>query len=150
MIEEVIIKKLEKFSDERGWLTEIFRNDEMKYQPEMAYISVTKPGIARGPHEHKMQSDFFIFVGPGIFKLYLWDNRRESKTFGQKEVLEVGENNPVAILVPAGVVHGYKCVSSEPAYSINLPDKLYKGENKKEEVDEIRWEKDSNSPFKID
>jgi len=150
MIEGVIIKKLEKFTDERGWLAEIFRNDEMKYQPEMAYISVTKPGIARGPHEHKMQSDFFIFVGPGIFKLYLWDNRRESKTFGQKEVLEVGENNPVAILVPAGVVHGYKCVSSEPAYSINLPDKLYKGENKKEEVDEIRWEKDSESSFKID
>jgi len=150
MIEGVIIKKIEKFTDERGWLAEVWRNDELKYAPAMSYVSITKPGMVRGPHEHKMQSDFFVFVGPGIFKLYLWDNRRESKTFGQKEVLEVGENNPVAILVPAGVVHGYKCVSSEPAYSINLPDKLYKGENKKEEVDEIRWEKDSNSPFKID
>jgi len=150
MIGGVIIKKLEKFTDERGWLAEIFRNDEMEYQPEMAYISVTKPGVVRGPHEHKEQSDFFVFVGPGIFKLYLWDNRKQSKTFGQQEILEVGENNPVAILVPPGVVHGYKCVSSEPAYSINLPDKLYKGEGKKEEVDEIRWEKDSNSPFKID
>ena len=150
MIEGVIIKKLEKFTDERGWLSEIFRNDEMKYQPVMAYVSVTKPGVVRGPHEHKLQSDFFVFPGPGIFKLYLWDNRQGSELFRQEEILEVGESNPVAVLVPPGVVHGYKCVSTEPAYSINFPDKLYKGENKKEEVDEIRWEKDSNSPFKID
>ena len=150
MIEGVIIKKLEKFTDERGWLAEIFRNDEIKYQSVMAYVSVTNPGVVRGPHEHKAQSDFFIFAGPGILKLYLWDNRKESVTFEQKEVLEVGENNPVAVLVPPGVVHGYKCVSTEPAYSLNLPDKLYRGENKKEEVDEIRWESDSKSPFKID
>ena len=150
MIEGVIIKKLEKFTDERGWLAEVFRNDELKYEPVMSYISLTKPGVVRGPHEHKAQSDFFVFCGPGVFKLYLWDNRKESKTFSQKEILAVGENNPVAVLVPPGVVHGYKCVSTEPAYSLNLPNKLYKGENKKEEVDEIRWEKDPASPFKID
>lgn len=150
MLEGVIIKKLEKFTDERGWLAEIFRHDELNYQPVMSYISVTKPGVARGPHEHKAQSDFFVFVGQGIFNLYLWDNRKESKTFGQKEILEVGDNNPVAVMVPPGVVHGYKCISSEPAYSINLPDKLYKGEAKQEEVDEIRWEKDPASPFKIE
>jgi len=150
MIEGVIIKKLEKFDDERGWLAEVWRNDEFKYAPVMTYISLTKPGVVRGPHEHKLQSDFFVFSGPGVFKLYLWDNREESQTFKQKEILTVGENNPVAVLVPPGVVHGYKCASTEPAYSINLPDKLYKGVNKKEEVDEIRWEKDLNSPFKID
>ena len=35
------------------------------------------------------------------------------------------------------------------SYSINLPDKLYKGEGKKEEIDEIRWENDTDSPFVI-
>jgi len=150
MIEGVIIKKLENFADERGWLTEVWRNDELKYAPVMSYISLTKPGVVRGPHEHKLQSDFFVFSGPGVFKLYLWDNREDSQTFKQKEILTVGENNPVAVLVPPGVVHGYKCVSTEPAYSINLPDKLYKGESKKEEADEVRWEKDPKSPFKID
>src|SRR3989344_2141494 len=108
MIKGIIVKKLEKFSDERGWLAEIFRNDEVKYQPVMAYVSVTQPGVARGPHEHKKQSDFFVFAGPGDFKLYLWDNRKESQTFGQKEVVETGEKNPMVILVPPGVVHGYK------------------------------------------
>lgn len=150
MLRGVIIKKLEKFSDDRGWLAEIYREDDAKYQPAMGYVSVTKPGIVRGPHEHKFQSDFFVFVGPGSFNLFLWDNRKDIETFGRQETIEVGENNPVGVLVPPGVVHGYKCISEIPAYSINLPDKLYKGEGKKEEVDEIRWEKDANSPFKIE
>lgn len=150
MIAGVIIKKLDKFSDERGWLAEIYRQDEGGYQPIMAYVSLTLPGVIRGPHEHKEQSDFFVFSGPGIFSLHLWDNRKNSETYGQKEILTVGENNPLAVLVPPGVVHGYKCISLEPAYSLNLPDKLYRGQDKKEEVDEIRWEKDPSSPFKIE
>ena len=150
MIKDVIIKNLSKFEDERGWLTEIYRNDEINYQPVMSYISVTNPSISRGPHEHKAQTDFFVFVGPGDFALYLWDNLKDSETYEQKQIIEVGEKNPVAVSVPPGVVHGYKCISNQPAYSINLPDKLYAGKDKKEEVDEIRWEKDPNSPFKID
>ncbi len=150
MIKGVVIKQLEKFNDDRGWLAEIFRIDEIRYQPAMAYVSVTKPNVVRGPHEHKEQSDFFVFVGPGTFALYLWDNRQDSETFEKKQVIEVGEKNPVTVLVPPGVVHGYKCISKEPAYCINLPDKLYKGEFKQEEVDEIRWESAPSSPFKIE
>ncbi len=150
MIKDVIIKNLKKFEDERGWLAEVYRNDEMDYQPVMSYVSVTNPGVSRGPHEHKEQADFFVFVGPGDFALYLWDNRKSSETYGQNRIIEVGEKNPVAVLVPPGVVHGYKCISEKPAYSINLPDKLYAGKFKKSEVDEIRWEHDQNSPFKID
>lgn len=150
MIKDVIIKELNKYEDDRGWLTEIYRDDELIYKPVMSYISVTNPGVSRGPHEHKEQSDFFVFVGPGTFALYLWDNRQDSDTFEEKMIIEVGEKHPVAVLVPPGIVHGYKCISSNPAYSINLPDKLYKGEGKKEEVDEIRWENNPKSPFKID
>jgi dTDP-4-dehydrorhamnose 3,5-epimerase len=61
----------------------------------------------------------------------------------------VGENEPTLVIVPPGVVHGYKCISTEPGLVINLPDKLYKGEGKNEEVDEIRWEGRADSPFKI-
>jgi dTDP-4-dehydrorhamnose 3,5-epimerase len=149
MIEGVIIKNLDKYADERGWLAEIWRSDESNFSPAMSYVSSTKPGIVRGPHEHKLQADGFVFLGPGSFKLYLWDNRQDSQTFGEKIEIEVGENNPVFIVIPAGIVHGYKCVSEKEAYCINLPDKLYKGEDKKEEIDEVRWEKDPNSPFKI-
>jgi len=150
MIEDVVIKKLERFPDERGWLSEIWRNDETEYQPAMAYVSRTEPNVARGPHEHKEQSDCFIFTGPGNFRMYLWENREGKPGYRQLETMEVGEDNPSMIIVPPGVVHGYKCISKEPGYYVNLPNQLYKGKDKKEDIDEIRWEVDPRSPFKIE
>lgn len=149
MINGVVIKKIEKYEDNRGWLAEIFRRDELAFDMSMAYVSLTNPGIIRGPHEHVKQSDCFVFLGPGSFRLHLWDRRDDSSTKGEALEIEVGENNPTLVIVPPGVVHGYKCISDIPALSINLPDKLYKGEGKKEEVDEIRWETKEDSPFKI-
>ncbi len=151
MIKDVLIKKIEKYEDDRGFLAELFRSDEFAgYTPSMAYLSVTKSGVVRGPHEHKYQSDCFAFVGPGNFKLYLWDRRGDSETHGEKMEIEVGASNPTAVIVPPGVVHGYKCISEIEALSLNFPDKLYRGEGKSEEIDEIRWEKDPSSPYKID
>ena len=150
MISGVIIKKLNKFEDERGWLTEIFRQDEDNFLPLMSYISLTKPGVVRGPHEHVKQTDRFVFTGPGDFELYLWDRRENSKTKGENMKIKAGASNPALVIVPPGVVHGYKCVSGEGGMSINLPDKIYKGEGKSEEVDEIRWEDRKDSPYKID
>lgn len=154
MIEGLIIKELKKNSDGRGWLVEIFRHDSPEYSgefsPMMSYVSVTKSGVVRGPHEHKAQADLFVFLGPGKFRLHLWDNREISDTYKEYMEIEGGEGKQISVLVPPGVVHGYKCISDQDAWSINLPDKLYAGWDKKEPVDEIRWEKDPKSPFKID
>lgn len=150
MIKDVIIKNLNQYHDDRGWLSEVYRQDEVNYHPAMAYISVTKPGVIRGPHEHKFQSDCFVFVGPGSFELHLWDRRQGSETEGQHFTAEMGEGAPTMVIVPPGVVHGYKAIGDKDSYCLNFPDKLYKGEGKKEEIDEIRWEQDPNSPYKID
>lgn len=150
MINGVIISELKKYEDDRGYLIELYRRDEVDLGVAMSYLSVTLPGIARGPHEHVYQTDYFIFPGSGDFNLYLWDRRKDSTTYGEKIEMTVGESYPCTVTVPPGVVHGYKCISSDSALSINFPDKLYKGVAKKDEIDEIRWEKDANSPYKID
>ena len=142
-IEGVVIEKLIEFSDERGFLVETFRIDNLpgNLHPAMSYVSYTKPGIARGPHEHNKQTDIFCFIGPGNFMIKLWDNRKASKTFGY--VMEVigGEDNPIRVIVPPGVVHGYKNFSQAvDGMVLNYPDKLYKGWGRKEVVDEIRHE----------
>lgn len=149
MIKDVVIKELKKNHDERGYLTELFRHDDLDFRGVMSYASFTNPGVIRGPHEHVQQSDCFVFFGPGFFNLYLWDRREDSITFGEKMEITVGEDNPCLVIVPPGVVHGYKCLSDVPALSLNFPDKLYKGEGKKEEVDEIRWEHVTDSPYQI-
>lgn len=131
---------------------EVYRNDEVddQYRPVMMYISETKPGVARGPHEHVDQADTFGFIGPSDFKLYLWDWREESPTYRRRTVLVVGESNPASVIIPPGVVHAYKNVGSGPGWVLNCPNRLYKGEGKREPVDEIRHEDVENSPFVLE
>jgi dTDP-4-dehydrorhamnose 3,5-epimerase len=146
-LEGVLIKPLKRYTDARGWLTELFRDDELPegFEPVMGYVSVTHPGVARGPHEHRDQSDGFCFLS-GAFRLTLWENRPGKPA--RKEVYEVGERNPVFIIVPPGVVHAYQNIGDSDAFVLNLPDRLYAGWGKKEPVDEIRYE-DIASAFKL-
>lgn len=151
-IEGLIVKELPVHKDGRGWLSELFRSDELpkEFHPSMAYISSTSPGIARGPHEHRDQADLFCFVGPGTFRIVCWDNRKFSPTYGNTVALEGGEGALLSVVVPAGVVHGYKNISDKDGWVINLPNRLYAGKGKREPVDEIRHEHDPDSPFKLD
>jgi len=151
-IQDVIVKPLNKFVDERGWLHELFRHDELdsEFHPVMAYVSMTKPGVTRGPHEHEDQADCFCFIGPSTFRLYLWDNRKDSPTHGKHVTLDVGEEAPTQVVVPAGVVHGYRNIGNSEGIVYNAPNRLYAGKNRSEPVDEIRHEADPNSPFKVD
>jgi len=148
-IEGVVITPFRKFVDERGWLAEIFRHDELPaaFRPAMAYISVTLPGVLRGPHEHVDQADLFAWVGPGDFKVSLWDNRPDSSTFGNRMEFVMGVNNPGSALIPKGVVHCYRCISQEPGFVINCPNRLFAGDGKREPIDEIRHEDDPENPF---
>src|SRR5881227_887765 len=58
-INDVVVRELRRFNDRRGWLSEIFRHDELdaEFLPAMAYISSTNAGVVRGPHEHVDQAD---------------------------------------------------------------------------------------------
>jgi dTDP-4-dehydrorhamnose 3,5-epimerase len=151
-IHDVVIKPLSKFLDERGWLSELFRSDELPecFRPEMAYISMTVPGVARGPHEHVEQSDCFCFIGPANFKVYLWDARKDSPTYRAKQILFCGIDAPMLLIVPPGVVHAYRNISLENGIVFNAPDRLYAGDGKKRPVDEIRHEEEVDSPFTLD
>ena len=151
-IDGLAVKPLERLEDARGWLIELYRRDELPaaVQPAMAYVSQTLPGVARGPHEHREQTDCFAFVGPGDFKLYLWDTRSDSPTSGNRQTLLVGESKRQLVLVPPGVVHAYKNVSQVAGLVFSAPNRLYRGEGRKEPVDEIRHEDRPGSPFLLD
>jgi dTDP-4-dehydrorhamnose 3,5-epimerase len=151
-IDGVIFKPLKKFHDQRGWLCELFRHDELpaEYHPVMAYISMSAAGVARGPHEHRDQADCFCFLGPSNFKLYLWDNRPASRTYGHKQTDVVGADKPMLVIIPAGVAHAYKNVGTGEGIVFNCPNRLYRGPGKKEPVDEVRHEEDPQTPFVLD
>jgi dTDP-4-dehydrorhamnose 3,5-epimerase len=151
-IEGVIIRNLTKFVDDRGWLTETWRQDELDahHLPVMGYISITNVDVARGPHEHADQHDNFAFIGPSNFKIYMWDNRKDSPTFMVRQILYAGEDAPKSVLIPPGVVHAYKNVGGKQGMVVNSPNRLFAGVGKKEPVDEMRYEGDPHSIFKLD
>ena len=149
-IEGIHVYPLVKCVDERGLLVETFRLDSLPegLSPVMSYVSYTEPETSRGPHEHESQTDIFAFLGPGNFKVYLWDNRRQSSTFCNKMIVFAGTDNPATVVVPPGVVHAYRNISkTERGMVINYPDKLYAGGQKKELVDEIRHEDEKDAFF---
>ena len=156
-IDGVIWRPLTKYHDGRGWLCELFRHDELpaEFHPVMAYISMTEPGVARGPHEHVDQADYFCFIGPSNFKMYLWDNRQDSPTYGVCQTDVVGSDKPMLLVIPPGVVHAYKNVGREQGIVFNCPNRLYKGWNRQgwvrgQGVDEVRHEDDAHSRFRLD
>ena len=151
-IKDVFVYSLKKYNDERGWLAELFRLDELEseFYPVMSYISFTKPGVQRGPHEHVDQADLFCFLGPSTFKLRLWDNRKDSPTYNNVMTLLVGEDDAKAVVVPKGVAHGYKNVGAVDGMVINCPNRLYMGEGKREPIDEIRHEDDPDTIYQME
>jgi dTDP-4-dehydrorhamnose 3,5-epimerase len=151
-INDVVVRDLRKFDDKRGWLSELFRHDELaaEFFPTMTYVSSTLPGVTRGPHEHVDQADLFCFLGPSNFKLRLWDNRPDSETFRNVMTLVAGADDPKSVLIPRGVVHAYQNIGESDGIVINCPNRLYMGAGRREPVDEIRHEDDPDTIFRMD
>lgn len=146
-MEGLEVRELNRHEDHRGWLAEIMRSDEADFSPAMSYLSMTRPGLVRGPHEHREQTDYFCFVGR--FRLYLWDNRKRSRTYKTHKTVDTSDA-PTVARIPPGIVHAYRNMDERDGLVINLPDRLYRGRAKKDPVDEIRYEDAPDSPYRIE
>ena len=148
----VEIRELPFYGDDRGWLVELFRNDELppENRPAMAYVSATLPGAVRGPHHHRHQSDCFAFLGPGELTLFLWDVRAGSATWGRRMRMVLDASNRQTVIVPPGVVHAYRNDGDVPAWIFNAANRLYAGEGKRAPVDEVRHEDRAEHPYRMD
>ena len=125
MIEGVKTKKLKVVPDERGRLMEFLRSDdELFIKFGQVYVSTTYPGVVKGWHYHKIQTDTITCVN-GMLKLVLYDKRENSPTKGELQEFYIGEHNPLLVQIPPGVCHGWKCVSQEEAIALNCPSEVY-------------------------
>ncbi len=151
-LDGVRVLPLKTFRDARGWLGEIYRIDEIDpaLRPVMAYVSMTSPGVVRGPHEHREQTDWFCFSGPSDFRITLWDARKGSSSAGRRMVVECGARQPAVVVVPPGVVHAYRNIGRADGLVFNCPNRLFAGQGRKEAVDEIRHESIPGSPYQAE
>ncbi|MFH0776990.1 MAG: dTDP-4-dehydrorhamnose 3,5-epimerase family protein [Candidatus Eisenbacteria bacterium] len=125
MIDGVKIKTLKVIPDERGFVMEMLRCDDEAFEKfGQVYLSVAYPGVVKGWHYHKLQTDYFTIVR-GMMKVVLYDQRKDSPTHGQVNEFFMGEQNPILLVIPPYVVHGMKAVGTEPGYLVNCPNLPY-------------------------
>ena len=140
LIDGAKIKKLKVIPDERGWLMEMLRSDDELYQKfGQVYLTVAYPGVVKGWHYHKKQTDHFVVVN-GTLKVVLYDDREGSATRGDVNEFFMGEHNPMLLVIPPLVLHGMKGVGTKPGYLINVPTEPYNYD----EPDEFRVDPHDN------
>ena len=125
MIEGIKIKKLKIIPDELGRLMEMLRNDDDLFSAfGQVYLTVVYPGVVKGWHYHKEQTDNMTCVR-GMIKLVVCDNRKDSSTYRQVQEFFIGKENQVLVQIPPMVLHGFKGISPDESLIINVPDKVY-------------------------
>jgi len=147
IIDGVKIKQLKVIPDERGRVMEMLRrDDELFIKFGQVYYTTAYPGIVKGWHYHKKQIDNFVVV-KGMAKVVLYDRREDSSTRGEINEFFMGEHNPILIQIPAGVLHGFKCIGETETIVINITTESYSRDN----PDEYRVDpKDNNVPYDWD
>jgi dTDP-4-dehydrorhamnose 3,5-epimerase len=125
MIEGVKTKALRVIPDERGRLVEILRRDDELFKGfGQVYMTTTYPGVVKAWHRHEKQTDNIACLA-GMIKMALYDGRSGSATYREINQFYLGVHNPTLVQVPAGVYHGWMCVSQEEALVVNIPTEPY-------------------------
>ncbi|NLO74433.1 MAG: dTDP-4-dehydrorhamnose 3,5-epimerase [candidate division WS1 bacterium] len=125
MIEGVALKSLNVHADERGYLMEIFRDDDELFERfGQVYMTTCYPGIVKAWHAHTRQHDNVCCVA-GSMRLGLFDDRADSPTQRETMSLILGLVHPVLVHIPPGVWHGFTPAGPETATMVNVPTQHY-------------------------
>ena len=136
-IHDVTVKKLLTHSDDRGYFREILRDDDNLLK-RFGQTSITKtyPGVIKAFHWHNHQDDIW-YVASGMARIVLYDRRPDSPTFKITQVIYAGDDNPVSVLIPFGIAHGYQVLGNQPVILFYHVTQAYDPKNPDEE--RIEW-----------
>jgi dTDP-4-dehydrorhamnose 3,5-epimerase len=128
MLTGIVTRQLKRFQDERGFFTEIFRNDWKDLLGEdnviQANLSITYPNIIRAWHRHaRGQIDYFLNL-KGAIKICAYDE----KTRGLNEIVSAGQDLQI-VRIPGNYWHGFKVLGNEPTWLLYFANKLYDYKN---------------------
>lgn len=132
------------FTDDRGYFTEIFREEALYEKMGVSFVqeneSFSKKGVLRGLHYQKApyaQTKLVRCVLGKILDVAV-DLRKESPTFGKYIAEELSGENKKQLFIPQGFAHGF-VVLSDWAIVVYKVDNYY---NKEAEVT-IQYNDDS-------
>ncbi|MCS6765363.1 MAG: dTDP-4-dehydrorhamnose 3,5-epimerase family protein [Candidatus Protistobacter heckmanni] len=119
MIDGVIVTPLRQIFDERGKVMHMLREDSPAFSRfGEVYFSCTYPGAIKAWHLHKRMTLNYAVVH-GAIKCVLFDDRPESKTFGQVDEYFMSPENYFLLTVPPLVWNGWKGIGTEASIVAN-------------------------------
>lgn len=123
MIEGVKTVALNEFADERGAVLHMLRNDDLDFiQFGECYFSEVLPGAIKAwkLNHNKTQN---IAVPVGRIRMVIYDERAESRTKGNLDILELGRPDVyLRVQIPQGLWYGFSCIGNTPALLVNCAD----------------------------
>jgi len=133
MIKDVSIKPLKRFSDDRGFFSEVLKfGEETFHEVKQTSYTETFPGVIKAFHWHKIQWDMW-FVIKGSAQIVLHDLRADSPTKGETQAIYAGADNPLLVSIPPGVAHGYRVLGNERVGLFYHTSEAYDPKNPDEE-----------------
>lgn len=122
MIKDVVVTPMRKICDDRGRIMHIVKSsDDIYTQFGEVYCSTVYPGVVKGWHIHdKMTLNYVVLKG--MIKFVLYDDRKDSPTFGQLQEVCLGDHHYVRVTVPPGVWNGFMGLGNEEALVVNFTD----------------------------
>jgi dTDP-4-dehydrorhamnose 3,5-epimerase len=126
MIDGVMIKKLSRHPDERGYFEEIIRVTDDFFKEGFGQLSHSHmvTGVVKAWHVHTTQIDWWFCV-TGTIKAALYDKRPDSPTYKETNEFILGDvPDNLVLKIPAGVAHGMKVIVG-PCHFVYATSKIY-------------------------
>jgi dTDP-4-dehydrorhamnose 3,5-epimerase len=116
-------KDLRTIVDGRGDVIELWSLPWVEAEglmvPQHAYQSATDYGVVKCWHLHEKHTDQFT-VTRGKMQVTCVDIREDSPSYGDVNVFITGIQRPQLILIPPGVMHGWKALSMPETIVVNF------------------------------
>jgi len=123
-MEDMKVKKLIVHTDERGWLSEILRAEELENKQFGQIIMTTaKKSIVKGNHYHTRKKEWYCVI-KGRMKLVLKD-RATGKV---EEMILDGEELKTVKITP-NISHGFKNIGGGMLYLLIYIDEPFDKDN---------------------
>jgi dTDP-4-dehydrorhamnose 3,5-epimerase len=121
MIDGVSLFTPRMHADDRGTLTELFKNSQTGEPVRQVTMTTSYPGVIKAFHFHMVQVDYWCVIG-GAAQVVLHDRRlvrdpvtgEERGPAPETQVVYLRGATPTVLRIPPGVLHGYRVLGSEP------------------------------------
>ena len=118
-LDGVIFRDLLNLSDDRGVLTEVFREEWNSIKPVQWNVVSSQANVVRGLHAHTVHTDVLTVIS-GSLVLGLVDLRPQSATHGNTAVIRM-QPLVTSVLIPVGVGHLF-CFDEVTTFAYGVSD----------------------------